>query len=371
MKTTDKLNHALDPTYKDSQLPRINSANETRNYGPEENQPKEISLIDLILILWKNKYVVIICMFLATIAGIIHALISTEIFSTSANFIVKTGGKGGGGSLGQLAALAGVNIGSSGNVDPSDYIDKIIQDKDFIAKLLERKWFFKSETLLIEQILDIKPDTTISNWEYVYFMNKVEKIRTGNFLSIRKDAKTGLLTLTTNAPDPQLAYDLNAFTLDYISDYIRNSIKTQAKEKRIFIVERIRESKLSLEKSEDALARFRGSNVMSSSPQIILEEARLLRQATMNQEIYIQFQKQYELARIEELDDQTLIQVIKGAEVPVLRSKPKRKMIVVLSGFTGFFIGVSAAFFCYLFPSIMKTVALRKKKSVIESENIH
>lgn len=69
---------------------------------------------------------------------------------------------------------------------------------------------------------------------------------------------------------------------------------------------------------------------MASSPQVLIEEARLLRQVTMNQEIYIQFQKQYELARIEELDDQTLIMVVMKPEIPIFRSKPKRVKIVAV-----------------------------------------
>jgi hypothetical protein len=62
-------------------------------------------------------------------------------------------------------------------------------------------------------------------------------------LSLKKDPKSGLLTLSSSAPDPQLSYDLNVFTLDFISSYIRNSLKSQAKEKRLFIEERIRSSK--------------------------------------------------------------------------------------------------------------------------------
>ncbi|NLE02538.1 MAG: hypothetical protein GX640_21955 [Fibrobacter sp.] len=298
----------------------------------------DISAIDLILILWKNKFVLFVCMFLTTVVGLIYALTATESFTTSCCFIVKTSSKGGG-NLNQLAALAGVNIFNSSNTDPSDYLDKVIQDKNFIEKLLERKWFFKNDSLTIENILKIKLDTTLKNWEYTYFMTKVEKVRKCKLISIRKDAKTGLLHLSSVAPDPQLAYDLNVFTLDYISDYIRNSIKTQAKEKRVFIDERIIESKQALEKSEDVLARFRGSNLMTSSPQVMLEEARLLRQVTMNQEIYIQFQKQYELARIEELDNQTLVQVVKGAEVPIERFKPQRKNVIFLSLILGFMLG--------------------------------
>lgn len=272
--------------------------------------------------------------------GVIYTLIATEIFSTSTIFILKTKGSSGGGNLSQLALLAGINMGSNNNIDPSDYLDKIIQDKEFISKLYEKKWFFKGDSLPLEQIYEIKPDTTVSDFEYMFSMKKIETIRKGNVLSINKDSKTGILTLTSNAPDPQLAYDLNLFTINYISNYIRNSIKTQAKEKRIFIEERIKETKEELTKAENALVAFKERNLASIAPKVALEEGRLMRNVTMNQEIYIQFQKQYELTRIEELDDQALVQVVKSAEVPIIRSKPKRKMIVIITFAVGLFSGV-------------------------------
>lgn len=314
-----------------------NTANTAVSSGTNSD---EITIIDLIMILWKGKYILIACTFLTTVAGIIYALLATEMFSSYSLFITKTG-KQSVGNLSQLASLAGVNIGNNSEVDPADYLDKVIQDKDFLAMLYEKKWLFKGDSLPLEQILKIKIDTTVQNWKYVHFMNKIEAVRKGKILTLKKDPKTSLLTLSSIATDPQLTFDLNVFTLNYLRNYIRNSIKSQAKEKRIFIEERIVESKSELENSEDALAKFRGRNSMTNSPQMMLEEARLARQVAMNQEIYIQFKKQYELAKIEELDDQPLIQVIRGADVPIERIKPKRTMIVIISFICGFFIGAA------------------------------
>ncbi len=322
----------------------------------DSSSSDEISLIDLILILWKGKYIITACTVISTVLGVIYALTATEIFSTSTAFILKTKGGGGGGSLGQLAAIAGINMGSNNNADPSDYLDIIIQDKEFIAKLYEKKWFFKGDSLPLEQIFELEPDTTISNWEYAFFMKKINAVRKSGILSISKDVKTGILTMTSNAPDPQLAYDLNLFTINYISNYIRNSLKTQAKEKRIFIEERIKETKEELTKAENALAEFKERNLASIAPKVALEEGRLMRNVTLNQEIYIQFQKQYELTRIEELDDQALIQVVKSAEIPVVRSKPKRKLLVMISLSTGMFSGIALILIIYAIIIPLKRV---------------
>ena len=137
----------------------------------------EISLIDLINILWKDKYIISTCTVITTILGVIYALIATEIFSTSTAFILKTKESGGKGSIDQLALLSGFGAGLHDNVDPADYLDQIIQDKEFITKLLEKRWFFKGDSLLLEQIYEIEPDTKVPNWKYVFFMKKIETIR--------------------------------------------------------------------------------------------------------------------------------------------------------------------------------------------------
>lgn len=327
---------------------KVYERSDTQN---SNGNPNEVSLIDLILILWKYKFNVIICIILSMLIGIFYSFKQSDIYTTKTTFITKTK-RNNNTALGQLAMLSGISFGSGGNIDPSEYLDKVIQDKEFLTTLFQHKWFFLEDSLSLEQIFEIKPDTTLSNWKYVYFISKLESIRKRKVLLINKDASTGILTLTTNAPSPQLSYDLNLYTIDYLSNYIRNSIKTQAQEKRRFIEERIKESKEELIKNENLLAQYKERNLMSNSPQVALEETRLIRNMTMSQEIYIQFQKQFELAKIEELDDQTLIQIVKNPEIPVKKSWPKRKLIWAVALLSGLFFGAFSAFFCHVFSSI-------------------
>ncbi|KMQ51295.1 lipopolysaccharide biosynthesis protein [Chitinispirillum alkaliphilum] len=318
----------------------------------------EISLIDLILILWRGKYIIIACTILATFSGVIHALRAPEVFTSTSHFITKTGRSGGAGNLGQLAAMAGVSMDRGGRVDPSEYLDRVIQDQHFLTTFYERKWFFGGDSLPLEEILEIEKDTTVGNWQHRYHMAKLDRIRRGNIIDLSKDVRTGILTLRSNAPDPQLAYDLNTYTLDWISDYIRNSLQTQAREKRSFIEERLSEVRADLQRSENALARFKERNIMSTSPKVVVEEGRLTRQVTLNQEMYLQLQKQYEMARIEELDDQTLVQVVRSAEVPVRRSRPKRTQMVIISSLVGVLLGLLMAFVHNCLLKVIRTLRL-------------
>lgn len=319
----------------------------------------DISIIDIILVLWKGRYAVISCTVIMTVLGILYALNAPEVFTTSSYFFIKNGKGSGTENLSQLASLAGFSLRSSENIDPSIYIDQIIKDREFAERLYNRKWFFKGDSLNLEQILKVKKDTTLENWQHIYYMAKIEAIRDDDLLSIKKDAKTGVLTLISNISDPQLTYDLNKYTLDFISNYIRNSIQTQAKEKRLFIQERLKEVKDDLQIYENKLINFRERNLMSKSPQLLMEEARLSRQVTLDQEIYLQFQKQYELVKLEELDNQTLLQIVRNPDIPAIKSKPKRKVIIAISLLFGLCLGLCSAIGIHVFP---KLIILLKKE---------
>ncbi|EFC90801.1 lipopolysaccharide biosynthesis protein [Dethiosulfovibrio peptidovorans DSM 11002] len=79
-------------------------------------------------------------------------------------------------------------------------------------------------------------------------------------------------------------------------------------------------------------------------PDAGLEYLRLMRDMKFNETLYGMLLKQYESARISEAQEPSVVQVLAQAEPPERRSKPKRKLIVVLATVLGGFIGVFGAF---------------------------
>jgi uncharacterized protein involved in exopolysaccharide biosynthesis len=302
----------------------------------------QISVIEILLTLWKQKLIITICVFFVTIIGIYYSYTIQNEYTTETKFVVKTS-RNPGNSLSQIASLAGVSLGGGGATDPSEYLKDVLEDHVFISGLYKNKWNYKGDSLHLDKILKIIPDTTVPNWEHIYYMSKIETIRKKRYFHIIKDSRNGIITLTVNMPDALLSYEINRYIIDYLSRYLKNYLQSQAKEKRQFIEKRIEEVKSDLLRAENQLASFREKNMMSSSPMVVVEEMRLTRQVTINQEIYIQLQKQYEITKMEELDDQSLVQIIKNPDIPAWRSKPKRFQIVTISGFLGLLLGFSMA----------------------------
>jgi uncharacterized protein involved in exopolysaccharide biosynthesis len=79
-------------------------------------------------------------------------------------------------------------------------------------------------------------------------------------------------------------------------------------------------------------------------PDLSLQYARLLREAKIQLTLYELLTQQYEMARIQEAKDSPTVQVLDVAKVSGKRVKPKRKQIVLLSGFSSLFVSVVLAF---------------------------
>ncbi|QIY78824.1 GumC family protein [Chromobacterium violaceum] len=74
-----------------------------------------------------------------------------------------------------------------------------------------------------------------------------------------------------------------------------------------------------------------------------LEYMRKLRELKYQETIFELLSKQYELAKIDEAKDSSLIQVLDTAVPPELKSKPKRSLIVMLGLLGGLMIGILGA----------------------------
>lgn len=305
----------------------------------------ELTITDIISFLIKNKITIILITMIFSIGSIIISFLLPEKYQSTAKFISRISNNGDGG-LAQMAAIAGINLNvNKSNLDPSMYFADIIQDRGFLLKILGKMWYIKNEpdSVYLEKVWDIKCDTSVENWEYFYESKLVEHLRKGKYISLSKNKKTEVVTLNTLFQTPELALQVNQHILTLLADYMRESFRFQAQEKRRFIENRIVEVFKELEKSENNLTLFRERNINASSPRIIIEEQRLLRNVSLNQELYLQLLKQCELARIEEKNDQPLIEILQNPELPILKASPQRTKLVMIFTLCGFLCSLIVA----------------------------
>jgi tyrosine-protein kinase Etk/Wzc len=114
---------------------------------------------------------------------------------------------------------------------------------------------------------------------------------------------------------------------------------------------RIQEELTSLNAELSKLQNGRG-NVETSDPpqskQSGLENIQLLRDMKYNQMLYELLAKQYEIARMDEAKDPSVIQVLDRAVAPERKFKPKRAIIVIMSTFVAFLMSLFLVMFIEL-----------------------
>jgi len=317
-----------------------------------ENE-EDIDLAELIKRVLRHKVLAISVFVIVVGLAFAFALLSTPFYQTESKIIYQTSGGSQSSGLGALAALAGVST-SKGD-DPSAYLQDIILSNDMIQSILAEKWRVTKalpDTLTpveLKTLWKIEPDTTIEDWKIKMEYGMLWKLKKGKYIVFSQDKKSGVITLSTEFEDPQVSYDVNNFIYNQLNDILKNKMHFKASENRKFTEERLAEVKENLKEAEEDLRRFRQQNRLRMDPSDELKDARYQREVLLNQEIMIQLQKQYEIAKIDEARDMPVLDIIDIPMKPIGKSKPKRKIIILVGGIAAVFFAVLAAVFYDIF----------------------
>src|SRR5207302_10815015 len=81
---------------------------------------------------------------------------------------------------------------------------------------------------------------------------------------------------------------------------------------------------------ESSRAFYERNRQWQSSPQLRFEEQRLTRQVAVQQELYLNLRREYETARIEEVNNTPVLTIIDHPAVPGRRISPQRTITVLV-----------------------------------------
>lgn len=279
---------------------------------------------------------------------ILYALTATPLYKVSTKILYKSSTKSS--SLMALASLTGMSLGG-GNGDASAYLEDIIRSADFLAKVVEKSWALETpveghDSLFLKDLWEMETDTTIPFWQVRLFEKQIRRLAAEDrYILFSKESNTGVIELTTVFEDPLVAYEINQFLFAELNNVLVSRMTFEARTKREFIGNRLGEVQRELVQAEEALLHFRERNLMRSDPQALLQEGRLAREVTVQQELMLQLQKQYELAKIEEAKDLPVLEVLETPRKPLEKYKPQRRLLAMTGLVVGCFLGVLFALF--------------------------
>ena len=237
-------------------------------------------------------------------------------------------------------------------------IKDLLQSRRINRKIIYKKWDtqkFEQPVNLIEYF-EIEGETRSEKFLSAYKSIK-EKI------TVNRDEETMLFTITVMMPEAQLAADVANYITTLVEDYVQHEQKTATKKNLEYVEKRLDTVKKELKNAEEALKRFRERNrIISESPQLQMEMSRLQRKVTIKQEVYLQLQKEREMAEIELVKETPVVNVLDEAVKPEQRAKPKRKLIVIVGTFAGFFLSLLIVVLIYVWKYVKGEMERREFK---------
>jgi uncharacterized protein involved in exopolysaccharide biosynthesis len=163
-------------------------------------------------------------------------------------------------------------------------------------------------------------------------------------LATRVDDETNIVTLSVRLARPRLAAAVaNAFVAR-IDGFNAETRTSRARQRRLFVEQRLDQQRERLQEAEDGLEQFYVHNrLWQQSPELVAEEGRLQRRVQVQQEVFLTLSREYEDARIQEVNNIPVITVIEQAVPPARRSQPNRRVVVVVAVVLFGLVGVTGA----------------------------
>lgn len=303
-----------------------------QNNYPEE---EEINLIQYINVLLKRRWMIVLGVFICVAFVAIYSFKLSPVYTASAKFLPSKNPEMTS-RMGSL--LGGGNIQSFSENFTSEYYTELLQRTVFLDRILARTFFSQ----------EAGGEVDLAAYYGIEASNDIERrSKTVNAirgsLEISTARTTKVITLSYSTGEPELsAAIVNAF-LEELAIYNQNIRGSKAKENREFVEKQLKNVRKMLNEAEDEQANFTARN-KKVGPDLQPELDRLKRNVKVQEEVYITLSKQLELAKIEEQEKKTMLEILERATPPLTRSAPNRKKNVILAGFVSLMLFVGLAF---------------------------
>jgi len=293
--------------------------------------PRELTLVEVLNTLLRHWRVVVGLPLLVAVATGAISFTLRPTYTATATFVPEHGSQKGltGAAAGLIGGL-GINFGNQPTESPRFYAD-VVRSRELLERVLTSRYADPraragaADSVTLLQLLGTEGRNELDS-----LAQGVEILN--DLITIRVDDQTSIVRVSVQSPYPALAADVANRIVEYVNDFNTRKRQSQARESRKFTEERVAAADGELRHAEEAVKTFYERNRgWQQSPGLTFEEARLRRQVDMGQQVYGSLKREYETARIDEVNDTPVITVIDRAIPAQERSGPRRKLLVVLA----------------------------------------
>lgn len=358
--------------------------------GTSVNQPgvdteQEIDLIELAKQLWGERKFLLKCCGVAVVVGLVVAFSIPKEYATTVKLAPETSDPTKKmGNLGGLAAMAGINLGSSTGADaisPDLYPDVVssvpfllelfpveVKDKkgeldvslyDYMFDHQRSAWWgyvvsapFKLLGAVIQLFSPEEEEQGGALNPYLLTLDQTEVIKAlQERISVSVDKKTFVITVSVQMQDPLISAEITKIVVEKLQSYITNYRTQKVKQDLEFTEKVFGEAKASYYKAQQAYAVFEDGNKNIISASYRTEQERLKNEMTLTFNVYNTLAQKLEQDKLRVQEQTPVYTVIEPASVPLKAASPKKPMILIGFVFLALFGGVGFLFVRNMFAS--------------------
>jgi len=252
------------------------------------------------------------------------------------------------GNLGGLAGLAsqfGVNVptGAQADLSSPSLFPELLRSRTFAEKILDKEFYLdkyeKKLSLLAILTHGDKPPEVGKDTLVTQALTPLEKI-----LEFDQDPTSTFSVIKVTTSDPVFSMELAEVVLAELESLNRYFKSRTVNEKTVFINQRIASVEGDLQASEQALKTFNEKNRQISSPALQLEQERFTRDVEIQKGIFLTLKQQLELAKIEEVQETSVVQKLDTPQIALEPSNKNLKLSILLAAVLGFGLGTMLGF---------------------------
>ncbi|GAB3576066.1 Wzz/FepE/Etk N-terminal domain-containing protein [Spirosoma luteolum] len=342
-----------------------------------ESHEIEIRLSDIIQFLRISRRRALIGALLGLGLGIAYAFSKPNLYTSEVTVMPEIAAKSGGSlsGLGSIAGLAGISLDNVSGTDAvrPDLYPRVLQSVPFALDLLKRPVYVKKTkaTVSLRQFMEANASGGLlksfsglfsggsngqdisdpANFSKAIQLTKedselVKKLTTD--VSGVYDKKTGVLTITVTQEDPVVAATVARLSLEYLTNYVTAYRTEKARGQVAFLNRQVGEAKKRYQAAELALSAYRDQNRSLYLNTAKIDEQRLQADYLLTQSVYNDLSKQLEQSRIKVQEETPVFKVLEPATIPLLKSGPKRTVMMLVGLVLGALAGVSVSLIYYL-----------------------
>lgn len=328
----------------------------------QQQEEQEIDLIELAQKVWVQRKLILKNCGIAVIIGIIVAFSIPREYTTKVTLAPESSTKSTAGNMGALAAMAGINLGTSTGEDAlsPELYPNIVSSTPFLIELFNvqiEDTKGKYKTTLYDYLDEHQRSPWWSvilsapfkaiGWTMSLFRDKPEE---GNStlnpfkltpdesaiaeglskrIEVSNDKKTGVTTIAVTMQDPLISASVTDTVMHKLQEYITNYRTNKARHDLVFTERLFSEAKTDYFNAQQKYAQHVDGNQNVTRQSSLTEQERLQNEMTLAYNVYNQVAQQLQMAKAKVQEITPVYTVVQPATVPLRPAKPNKIMILI------------------------------------------